>query len=159
MMASRLSLLLHQPGGMTAAEAAAAAHARLRDMQEDAVASIDGMIARMAALGPTLAQGPDRAALDELYILANAVFGTAGLFGLGAVGEVAYSLCDLLDRLRISGAWHPSAVHVHLNGLALAREAGDAAAHPVTEGLRRVAGSIGRNADAATTPTCRAPGV
>ncbi len=159
MTASRLSLLLHQPGGMTAAEATAAAHARLRDMQEGAVASIDGMIARMAALGPCLAQGPDRAALDEVYVLANAVFGTAGLFGLHAVGEVAYSLCDLIDRLRASGAWHPSAVQVHLNGLALAREAGGDASHPVTEGLRRVVGTIGRNADAATIPAGRAPGV
>ena len=73
MTASRLSLLLRQPGGMTVAEASAAAHARLRNMQPEALTSIDGMIARMAALGPPLAQGPDRAALDELYVLANAV--------------------------------------------------------------------------------------
>jgi chemotaxis protein histidine kinase CheA len=124
MTASRLSLLLRQPGGMTVAEASAAAHARLSNMQPEAVASIDGMIARMAALGPSLARGPDRAALDELYVLANAVFGTAGLFGLHEVGEVAYSLCDLIDRLRASGTWHPLAVQVHLNGLALARGTG-----------------------------------
>ncbi len=143
MTISSLSLLLHQPGGMTAAEASAAAHARLRNMQPEAVASIDNMIARMAALGPSLAQGPDKAALDELYVLANAVFGTAGLFGLDTVGEVAYSLCDLIDRLRASGAWHPLAVQVHLNGLVLARGTGGEAAHAVARGLRRVAGSIG----------------
>lgn len=143
MTASRLSLLLRQPGGMTVAEASAAAHARLRNMQPMALASIDGMIARMAALGPPLAQGPDRAALDELYVLANAVFGTAGLFGLHEVGEVAYSLCDLIDRLRASGTWHPLAVQVHLNGLALARGTGGDVARAVTQGLRRVAGSIG----------------
>ena len=143
MTASRLSMLLNQPGGMTAAEAAAAAHARLRNMQTEAVASIDIMIARMAALGPPLAQGPDKAALDELYVLANAIFGTAGLFGLHEVGEVAYSLCDLIERLRASGTWHPLAIQVHLNGLTLARDTGGDAAHAVTQGLRRVAGSIG----------------
>lgn len=141
--ASRLSVLLNQPGGMTAAEAAAAAHHRLQAIHGEAVAGIDGMVARMAALGPRLAQGPDRAALDELYVLANAVFGTAGLFGLGALGEVAYSLCELIDRLRASGGWHPAALQVHLNGLALARAAGSGA-QPVTEGLRRVAESVGR---------------
>ena len=143
MTMSRLSLLLHQPGGMTVAEASAAACARLRNMQPEAIASIDTMIARMAALGPSLAQGPDKAALDELYVLANAVFGIAGLFGLNAVGEVAYSLCDLIDRLRASGTWHPLAVQVHLNGLALARATGGDSAHAVARGLRRVAGSIG----------------
>ena len=143
MTMSRLSLLLHQPGGMTVAEASAAASVRLGNMQPEAIASIDTMIARMAALGPPLAQGPDKAALDELYVLANAVFGTAGLFGLNAVGEVAYSLCDLIDRLRASGTWHPLAVQVHLNGLALARATGGDGAHAVARGLRRVAGSIG----------------
>ena len=143
MTLSRLALLVHQPGGMTAAEASAAAHARLRNMQPEAIASIDNMIARMTALGPPVAQGPDVAALDELYVLANAVFGTAGLFGLDAVGEVAYSLCDLIDRLRASSTWHPLAVQVHLNGLALARHTGGDAAHAVALGLRRVAGSIG----------------
>ena len=143
MTVSRLAQLVHQPGGMTAAEASAAAYARLRNMQPEAIASIDNMIARMATLGVPLAQGSDKAALDELYVLANAVFGTAGLFGLDAVGEVAYSLCELIDRLRASGTWHPLAVQVHLNGLALARGTGGEAAHVVAQGLRRVAGSIG----------------
>ena len=143
MTLTRLALLVHKPGGMTAAEASAAAHARLCNMQPQAVASIDKMIARMAALGPSLAQEPDKAALDELYVLANAVFGTAGLFGLDALGEVAYSLCDLIDRLRASGTWHPLAVQVHLNGLTLARGTGGEAAHTVARGLRRVAGSVG----------------
>lgn len=141
--ASRLSALLNQPGGMTAAEAAAAAHRRLQAMHGEAVAGIDGMAARMAALGPRLAQGPDRAALDELYVLANAVFGTAGLFGLGTLGEVAYSLCELIDRLRASGEWHPAALQVHLNGLALVRNAGPGV-QSVAAGLRRVAESVGR---------------
>lgn len=159
MTVSRLSLLVHKPGGMTAAEASAAAHARLRNMQPEAIASIDTMIACMAALGQPLAQGPDRAALDELYVLANAVFGTAGLFGLDAVGEVAYSLCELIDRLRASGVWHPLAVQVHLNGLALARGTGGEAGHAVALGLRRVAGSIGFASEAATSPAGRVPDV
>ncbi len=159
MTVSRLSLLVDRPGGMTAAEASAAAYARLRNMQPEAIASIDRMIARMAALGAPLAQEPDKAALDELYVLANAVFGTAGLFGLDAVGEVAYCLCDLIDRLRASGVWHSSAVQVHLNGLALARGSGGDSAHAVARGLRRVAGSIGRASEAATSPAERVPGV
>ena len=151
MTVAHLSQLLRQSGGMTAPQAAAAAEGRLQAIHGEAVAGIDGMIARMAALGPCLAAGPDRAALDELYVLANAVFGTAGLFGLGAVGEVAYSLCDLVDRLRASGAWHPSAVQVHLNGLALARQVGPEAAQAVTEGLRRVAGSVAGGGTATST--------
>lgn len=137
----RLAALAHQPGGLTAAEAAAAAQRRLEAMHADAVAGLDGMVARLTALGPRLADGLDPAALDEAYKLANAVFGVAGLFGLGALGEVAYSLCDLLDRLHASGGWHPAAVQVHLSGLALARQAG-ADAGPITEGLRRVVGSV-----------------
>jgi len=63
----------------------------------------------------------------------------AGVFGLGQLGEAAFSLCELVDHLGETGAWSLEPVMVHLSTLRLFR-------HPdakldgvaVLAGLRRV---------------------
>lgn len=128
---------------MTADAAVAAAGARLAAIQEQSLADIDDTLARMQAIGLRLAGQPDAAALRELYALANAVFGVAGLFGLGTLGAVSYSLCELIDRLHATAAWRPAAVRVHLDSLGLARHAGPgSAAQAILDGLRRVTDSV-----------------
>ena len=139
----RLAALVQQPGGLSREEAVGAVALRLSAVRDGMLVQIDATVAAMAALGLRLRHGPDRAALDELYVQSNALFGVAGLFGLAGLGQVAHSLCDLIEHLRASGAWHPAAVQVHLDGLVLARNAGSAeAAAASTGGLRRVVGSL-----------------
>lgn len=139
----RLAALVQQPGGLSREEAAGAVALRLSAVRGSMLVQIDATVAAMAALGLRLRHGLDRAALDELYAQSNALFGVAGLFGLAALGQVAYSLCELIEHLRASGAWHPAAVQVHLDSLTLARNAGSAeAAEAITGGLRRVVDSL-----------------
>ena len=141
---SRLAALVIRPGGVTADAAVAAAGARLAAIQERSLADIDDALVRMRAIGLRLADQPDQAALQELYPLANAVFGVAGLFGLETLGAVSYSLCELIDRLHATGAWLPATVRVHLDSLGLARHAssGSAAQRAVLDGLRRMMDNV-----------------
>ena len=41
------------------------------------------------------------------------------MFGYTGVGEVAFSLCSLLDRLRTAGLWSMPSVRIHLDSLRL----------------------------------------
>ncbi len=140
----RLAALALRPGGVTADVAVAAAGARLAAIQDRTLAEIDDALARIQAISLRLADQPDGEALQELYVLANAVFGVAGLFGLETLGAVSYSLCELIDRLHATGAWRLAAVRVHLDSLGLARHAspGSAAQRAVLDGLRRVTDSV-----------------
>ncbi|MGZ5984612.1 MAG: hypothetical protein ACXWK7_06720, partial [Caulobacteraceae bacterium] len=49
--------------------------------------------------------------------LSGEVLDIAGLFGLPELGQAAFSLCELLDRLKSRKVWNWPAVQVHLQGL------------------------------------------
>ncbi len=96
----RFANLVNRPGGQTAEEAIGAASTNLATIRDKLVGAIDTTLMRMQALGATLQAGHDPAVTQELYNLANTIIGLAGTAGLGSLGEVSYSLCELIDRLR-----------------------------------------------------------
>jgi hypothetical protein len=113
-----------QPGGMTANEAVRAAEAKLGAIRERGLVEVAAMLARMGAIGLALNAGPDRTLAQELYRISNSLVGIAGVFGLGALGDVAFSLCTLLDRSLASGQWNMRPVQLHLDSLRLMQGSG-----------------------------------
>jgi hypothetical protein len=115
--ARRLAQLVNSPGGITAAEAVQAAEARLDTIRASSLQEIEGMLDRMLVIGSRLAATEPVAACDELYTLSNSLVGVAGVFGMKELGEVAYSLCSLLDRQRLVRTWNLQAIQLHLDSL------------------------------------------
>lgn len=120
----RLAGLVHRPGGLTEDEAVCAADANLETIRERTLQQMDGTLQLMQAIGRTLETRADRAALESLYAHSNSIIGVAGVFGMSGLSAVAYSLCELIDRLRTSRTWNAQAVSVHLDSLRLMRMAG-----------------------------------
>ncbi len=123
----RLAGLVHRPGGLTEDEAVEAADANLETIRERTLQLMDGTLQQMQGIGRTLADGSNQAALEELYTHSNTIVGVAGVFGMGGLSAVAYSLCELIDRMRTSRTWNAQAVNVHLDSLRLMRMAGPGA--------------------------------
>ena len=117
----RLAGLVNQPGGLTEDEAVLAAHANLETIRERTLLQMDETLSLMQATGRTLQSGG--ADLDALYIQSNTIVGVAGVFGMAGLSAVAYSLCELLDRMRTSRVWNKLAVSAHLDSLRLMRSA------------------------------------
>lgn len=137
--------LVRRPGGLSMDEAVRAADANLLSMRGRLVAEIGATLERMQALGGELRDGSDRRALDELYDLSNSVIGMAGASGLPTLGQVCFSLCELIDRSQTSQAWHRQAVKLHFDSLkALRPGAADAGVdgEVVAAALRRVVARI-----------------
>ena len=118
---SRLAGLVHQPGGVTIDEAVEAADTALETIREEVTAEIYSTLERMLVLGHDMKAGYDKYALDELYVLANTVVGMAGVFGMHSLGEVSFSLCELVDRLKTMKKWDGPAMQVHMDSLRLLR--------------------------------------
>lgn len=138
---NRLARLVQGPGGLAAEEAVRAADAGLERIRDDVVREIAAVVARMQALGAALEGGPDEGALRSLYGLANSVVGMAGVFGMAPLGEVCFSLCELIDRMAVRQRWEPAAVRVHLDSIGLLRPgapAGERGHEEIVAALRRV---------------------
>ena len=108
---NRLARFVNTPDGLTPAEAVARAEANLEELRPPRLERIDAIQAELGGRAPAA----------HLYRLAGELAGIAGVFGLRALGHAAYSLCELLDRLRLAKAWSAAAVGVHLDGLRLLR--------------------------------------
>jgi hypothetical protein len=82
--------------------------------------------------------------IDVFYRHSNDIVGMAGLFDLTALGEAAFSLCELLDRLKSADQWDWPAVEVHLSALTLLRRASPEAPENqhVLEGLRKLTARV-----------------
>jgi len=136
---NRLAAAVRAPGGKTIAEAVAGAEAKLEDIRDDCLASLDSILVSMAELiaNPSGAAPEDVAA--GLYELSNDIVGIAGVAGLGDMGQAAFSFCDLLDVFVEQGGWNVAAVEVHMNGLKLLRtmsdKIGEAGRAQILEGL------------------------
>ena len=134
---------LTAPGGMTEVEAAAAATANLEAIRDECVAQLDRdfELLKRAAADPHARNVP--LLQREIYAHANAIAAIGGACGLGEMGEAAFSLCELVDRQIIRGAWSDRAVAVHLDAMGLLRRADNdlapAARKALIAGLRHVA--------------------
>ena len=116
-----LTKLVLGRGGLTKAAAAGAAEANLETIRDECIAEVDRDfdLLRRSAADPGIrgALGVQR----EIYAHANSIAGIAGCCGLGEMGEAAFSLCELVDRQIVAGAWNDDAVSVHINAMSLLR--------------------------------------
>jgi hypothetical protein len=122
--AKRLADKIHQPGGMTEEEAVEAATANLESVRERTEHQLDVTLQQIRAIGHGLQSPPDPAAVRELYSLSNSVVGIAGVYGMSGMSAVAYSLCDLVDRLRTVKTWNAASVRIHIDSLLLMQGGG-----------------------------------
>jgi polyhydroxyalkanoate synthesis regulator phasin len=141
---NRLAKTVVTKGGLSADEAIAAADERVEQVRQPTLDDIDRALSEIQALGETLRE-PEPAALQRMYVEANRIVAVAGVFGLGQLGEAAYSLCELISRFQGGGRFSRPMIAVHLDGLKLLRQPdAHAEAHrsQVLSGLRQVAASV-----------------
>lgn len=115
---NRLAKLIHQPGGQPMEAAVRAAEANLHGIQAEVIAEIEAILERMHAIE---AAGCDAQTMEQLYTLSNRVSGMAGLFGMTGLGQVCFSLCELLDRFMSQDVQDSPALRVHMESLQLLR--------------------------------------
>jgi hypothetical protein len=144
---NRLAKSVVTKGGMSAKEALSAAQAAVDEMRDPTIAEIDANLQEIYGLSERLktANAFDEDALQRMYICANRVVAMGGVFGLGELGQAAYSLCELVSRFQTLERFSWQMIQVHVDGLRLLRTPGD---HPaaireeVLAGLRKVATSV-----------------
>ena len=142
---NRLAKSVVTRGGMTAAEALSAAQKAVNEVREPTIAEIDANLQEIYGLGDQLKAGADEEALQRMYVCANRVVAMGGVFGLGELGQAAYSLCELVSRFQTLDRFNWQMIQVHLDGLRLLRTPGEHAAairEEVLAGLRQVATSV-----------------
>ena len=115
----RLAAKINQPGGMTEEEAIEAATANLESVRGRTEHELNATLQQIRAIGQALQVPPDPASVRELYSLSNSVVGIAGVYGMSGLSAVAYSLCDLVDRLRTAKMWNAASVQIHIDSLLL----------------------------------------
>ena len=143
---NRLAKTVVARGGMSKAEAMQSAQAAVEQVREPTIVAIDENLREIYALGDQLKGGSDEEALQRMYVCANRVVAMGGVFGLGELGQAAYSLCELVSRFQTLERFQWQMIRVHLDGLRLLRNPGDHAAairQEVLAGLRQVATSVG----------------
>ena len=118
----RLANLVLRPGGITMNEAVAAAEQRLDGLRERGLSEMAATMDRMRMTASGVRPGADDRQGRELYTLSNSLVGVAGVFGKDGVGEIALSLCTLIERLLLAGQWDAAAVRLHLDSMRLLAE-------------------------------------
>jgi hypothetical protein len=144
---NRLAKSIVTKGGMSASEALNAAQAAVNEMREPTIAEIDANLKEIYGLADQMKAGGvfDEERLQKMYVCANRVVAMGGVFGLGELGQAAYSLCELVSRFQTLERFQSSMIQVHADGLRLLRNPGDHAAairEEVLNGLRQVATSV-----------------
>lgn len=139
---NQLARIAREPGGRTIENAVKAAETRIEAARESSIAALTERAEQLAAQAAVGRRGEDPRPFDGIYNLGNAIYGLAAEFGLKALAEAAFSLCDLADSYR--GGEEPNwpAVDVHVDGIRLLASMGEkapaAGAETILEGLRRV---------------------
>jgi len=108
---NRLAKLIKLPGGVSLAEAMMRANRNLNTVRETCLAGADEKVAAIEGVMTT--ETPERAALDQIYLLANDVFAEAGALGESDLSAAAHSLCELTSHdSAVLRSWEPVRVHV-----------------------------------------------
>lgn len=138
---NRLAKLIFKPGGKSIAQALEDAQTNLDEVRGDALDLLKVKLEEIQALGRRSETAPSPADLQKLYVLSNDVVEIAGMFGMPELGQAAFSLCALLDGLKMRKSWHWPSVQVHLHGLLILADrkaAPPEAMKAVVDGLIRV---------------------
>ena len=136
-----LAQMAREPGGRNAEAAVKAADVLVEAQRGVSVASLVAKSEQLVALAAEArAGGPE--ALAPVYDLSNAIYGLAASFGLKALSEAAFSLCDLADHFRTHGETSWAAIDVHVDGVRLLANMKEKAAasggDTILDGLRKV---------------------
>lgn len=139
---NKLAQIAREPGGRTIANAVRAAETRVESTRAASISALVEKAEQMTAIAAVGRASGDVSVFGAIYDLSNAIFGLAGSFGLKALAEAAFSLCDLTDWFRSGEPVNWPALDVHLDGIRLLATLGDkagaAGADSILEGLRRV---------------------
>jgi hypothetical protein len=144
---NRLGKVVFLPGGKTIAQALDDAQANLEDIRSESLDLLRAKLEEIQALGRKSEKDPKAGDIEALYALSGEVLDIAGLFGLPELGQAAFSLCEVLDRLRSKKAWNWPAVQVHLHGLLVLADPDKTppeGRQSVVEGLRQVCQRVAR---------------
>ncbi|WP_296599168.1 hypothetical protein [Phenylobacterium sp.] len=139
---NKLAEIASQPGGRRPEEAIRAANAKIEGVRGSSIASLVEKAEQMGGLAAQGRAANDASVFGGIYDLSNAIYGLAGSFGLTALAEACFSLCDLADCFRGGEPANWPAIDVHVDGIrllaGLGEKAGAAGAESILEGLRRV---------------------
>jgi hypothetical protein len=140
-----LAQIAREPGGRNAEAAVKAAEARVEAQRGVSLASLVEKSEQLVVLAAEARTGGPEA-LAPVYDLSNAIYGLAASFGLKALSEAAFSLCDLADHFRTHGDTSWPAIDVHVDGVRLLASLGEKAAtgggEAILDGLRKVRARI-----------------
>lgn len=143
---NRLAKVVWMPGGKTIADALEDAQSNLDEVRQESLGVLRTKLEEIQALGRKSEIAPSEATIGDLYKLSSEVLDIAGLFGLPELGHAAFSLCELLDRLKSKKAWNWPAVQVHLHGLLVLADPDKTppeGRQSVVDGLRQVCQRVG----------------
>jgi hypothetical protein len=144
---NRLGKVIWIPGGKTIAQALDDAQGNLDEIRGKELDVLRAKLEEIQKLGKQNELTPNSADIGALYALSSEIIDSAGLFGLAELGEAAFSLCELLDRLRSRKSWNWPAVQVHLHGLLILADPDKIppdARSAVVDGLRQVCERVAR---------------
>ena len=144
---NRLAKVIWVPGGKTIAQALDDAQANLDEIRKESLGLLRAKLEEIQALGRKSETAPDEETVHRLYHTSSEVLDIAGLFDLPELGHAAFSLCELLDRLKSKKAWNWPAVQVHLHGLLVLADPDKIppeGRQTVVDGLRQVCERVGR---------------
>ena len=140
---NRLGKAMSGPGGKKASQALADADMALQEIAPTGLEALDEALANIiqsVRSGETTTE-----TLQVIYENANQINTLGGLLGLGAMGEAAWSLCDLVDLCEANPPSARAAIDAHVKSLQLLR-AGDALSPAeqgaVLAGLKRLLAHI-----------------
>ena len=135
------------PGGKTIAQALDDAQGNLDEIRGQELDVLRTKLEEIQVLGKKNQLTPKAADIGTLYALSGEVMDIAGMFGLPELGQAAFSLCELLDRLHSRKTWNWPAVQVHLHGLLVLADPDKTppeARSAVVDGLRQVCERVAR---------------
>lgn len=130
---------MKEPGGVRVEDAMAQAAENLQTIQAECLVALDAQLGELERLCAEGGAAPADEVKLEIYRVSNDIVAVAGVFSLAELGAAAFSLCELVDRLRSGGRWSQAAVGVHLSAFRLLRHPDDQTDHSaLVEGLKRV---------------------
>ncbi len=134
---NRLGKMVREPGGVRIGQALEQSQHNLDEIEDSCLQAMDLQIQSLERLCAEGGRQPVEAVKNQIYDLGNDLVAVAGAFQLTELGQAAFSLCELVDRLRTSGKWNQAAVEVHLAAFRLLRQRDpDADRSSVIQGLK-----------------------
>lgn len=135
---NRLAEVMRDPGGIRVAEAMDRAAQNLELAKSACLAAMDEQLTELEGVCAEGGRHPPDDTKRRIYDLSNDVVAVAGTFDLAELGQAAFSLCELVDRLRGLERWNQAAVEVHLSACRLLRHPDTSDRSSVVDGLRKL---------------------